>query len=249
MTGKLWSKGASASEDSRIRSKWTPDIVFCRDSRASRKVVRRMLLLEGRGGCCARCGIRTWGEAPLTFELDHINGLRFDHRRENLRFLCPNCHSQTPTHRKGGPYIDEVRVTREFLVREIPKFESVRELVRHYNLSSSAGVYRKIREVVSEEGLEWKPPLLPLRKRSRRSRAEQRRCEECSILISRKATRCKSCAGKLKTKKVDWPPVEELLEMIRDSNFSAVGRYLGVSDNAVRKHLRVRLGENWKFAL
>jgi 5-methylcytosine-specific restriction endonuclease McrA len=32
--------------------------------------------------------------------LDHINGVRDDHRLENLRMLCPNCHSQTPTY--GG---------------------------------------------------------------------------------------------------------------------------------------------------
>ncbi|MDQ2865095.1 MAG: hypothetical protein M3R51_02605 [Candidatus Eremiobacteraeota bacterium] len=30
--------------------------------------------------------------------LDHINGVRVDHRLENLRMLCPNCHSQTETY-------------------------------------------------------------------------------------------------------------------------------------------------------
>lgn len=33
----------------------------------------------------------------LTLQLDHINGINNDHRIENLRFLCPNCHSQTKT--------------------------------------------------------------------------------------------------------------------------------------------------------
>jgi 5-methylcytosine-specific restriction endonuclease McrA len=33
----------------------------------------------------------------LVLELDHINGNNRDHRPNNLRFLCPNCHSQTPT--------------------------------------------------------------------------------------------------------------------------------------------------------
>lgn len=44
---------------------------------------------------CARCGITDWLGQPLSLQLDHINGVNNDHRIENLRFLCPNCHSQT----------------------------------------------------------------------------------------------------------------------------------------------------------
>ena len=45
------------------------------------------------------CGISTWLGEPITLELDHINGNNSDHRLENVRILCPNCHSQTPTYR------------------------------------------------------------------------------------------------------------------------------------------------------
>ncbi|UWF79065.1 MAG: NinG protein [Bacteriophage sp.] len=47
---------------------------------------------------CAICGIDSWQNKPISLHLDHINGINNDHRIENLRFLCPNCHSQTDTY-------------------------------------------------------------------------------------------------------------------------------------------------------
>ena len=47
---------------------------------------------------CAICGISEWQGRPLSLQLDHINGVHDDHRLSNLRFLCPNCHSQTETY-------------------------------------------------------------------------------------------------------------------------------------------------------
>ena len=49
---------------------------------------------------CVKCGNRgEWGGEVLILELDHINGDNNDNRLKNLRMLCPNCHSQTPTFR------------------------------------------------------------------------------------------------------------------------------------------------------
>lgn len=46
---------------------------------------------------CYECQIATWQGKKLSLQLDHINGIHNDHRIENLRLLCPNCHSQTDT--------------------------------------------------------------------------------------------------------------------------------------------------------
>jgi hypothetical protein len=47
---------------------------------------------------CSICGISDWLGEKLSLHLDHINGINNDNRLENLRFLCPNCHSQTDTY-------------------------------------------------------------------------------------------------------------------------------------------------------
>jgi Zn finger protein HypA/HybF involved in hydrogenase expression len=58
------------------------------------------LISEGiKVNVCERCGVSEWNGSPLNCELDHIDGDRSNHRLENLKILCPNCHSQTPTFR------------------------------------------------------------------------------------------------------------------------------------------------------
>ena len=43
-----------------------------------------------------------WNGSPLNLVLDHKNGVSGDNRPKNLRFLCPNCNAQLPTHGGGN---------------------------------------------------------------------------------------------------------------------------------------------------
>jgi predicted RNA-binding Zn-ribbon protein involved in translation (DUF1610 family) len=61
--------------------------------------LRTALIQLGRTYVCEACGLGPeWNGNALVLELDHINGLRYDNRPANLRFLCPNCHAQTTSY-------------------------------------------------------------------------------------------------------------------------------------------------------
>jgi len=64
------------------------------------RIARRLIadgVFENR---CAICSLDpVWQGKPLTLVLDHVNGPD-NWNLENLRLLCPNCHTQTPNY--GG---------------------------------------------------------------------------------------------------------------------------------------------------
>jgi Zn finger protein HypA/HybF involved in hydrogenase expression len=79
------------------RKKLPLELALVENSSYSRKDLKRRLIedkiLENK---CQKCKLgNEWGGEPLSLQMDHINGVYNDNRLENLRLLCPNCHSQT----------------------------------------------------------------------------------------------------------------------------------------------------------
>ena len=63
-------------------------------------------LIQERGHSCESCQLQEWLNNPIVLEMDHINGHRDNNERNNLRLLCPNCHSQTQTWRRRKSSLD-----------------------------------------------------------------------------------------------------------------------------------------------
>lgn len=58
----------------------------------------RQYVLKTREHVCSECGIsEEWNGKKLTLQIDHIDGNSDNSKLDNLRFLCPNCHTQTET--------------------------------------------------------------------------------------------------------------------------------------------------------
>ena len=151
--------------------------MFIKNSKATRSTTKKEIISKNLIPYkCSICGLSKWLNENISLHLDHINGVRDDNRLKNLRFLCPNCHSMTPTYC----------------------------------------------------GRALKKP--------------DKHCFDCRIKIYHTSTRCLSCANKMRSRKgypkINWPSVKELQRRLKACSFSALGRELGVSDNAIRKHIK-----------
>ena len=62
------------------------------------KLKKRLIDAGLKKNICEICNVDKWNGKQLTMHLDHIDGNRYNHNLENLRILCPNCHSQTDTY-------------------------------------------------------------------------------------------------------------------------------------------------------
>lgn len=95
-TGQAWAKNKPA------KNKLASDdiLVMRRPDQGREDVVRlrRAMLEIGISEVCSECGLHSeWNGKPIRLQVDHIDGQYWNNTRSNLRFICPNCHTQTGT--------------------------------------------------------------------------------------------------------------------------------------------------------
>jgi hypothetical protein len=109
--------------------------------------LKDILLKNGIEYKCSECEISEWNNKKLSLHLDLINGINNDNRIDNLRFLCPNCHSLTDTYcgkNNGVKYsVKTKKITDETLLKSMKVSKTVVEALNNVGMAG-AGNYNRI---------------------------------------------------------------------------------------------------------
>lgn len=94
-----WHKRGTGFKAGTAHSKWVPvDEYFIFKIRNNKTTKRKLILTALKEEKCEICKLPPiWEGKFLALQLDHIDGNWKNNRLENLRLLCPNCHTQTET--------------------------------------------------------------------------------------------------------------------------------------------------------
>jgi len=164
---------------------------------ASDRTLRERLLRDGTltNECC-ECGRGpTKNDAPLTLQLDHIDGDHFNNDVANLRIMCPNCHYQTPTHRGRNKPL-HLRARRG----EWCSTCDIRLSVVTGSCLKCDGIKRTATQTYTCKDCPTIIPYTSVRCASCKEKHKKRNtCIEpnCGAKIGVKATRCKHCSNKI----------------------------------------------------
>ena len=165
---------------------------------------------------CELCGQNEeWKGKKMSLILDHINGDPMDNRLENLQIVCPNCNATLPTHcrgnRKKKPTHDQCECGKKKKIKS-----KICKTCNYKNLGKGKKKHN-----------------------NQQYKQTTYNCTKCNKSLSdkRETALCIACYNK-KRRKVTRPPYYQLLKEIKETNYSAVGRKYGVSDNAIRKWVK-----------
>ena len=146
-------KGKSAVIKTNKLNNVKKEDILKENCRHQRTVLRRYIIKNNLIPYkCAICGCTEWQGKTLSLELDHINGVNNDNRLENLRFLCPNCHSQTLTYGSRNQQLNssEYDIPDDLRKMVEEKYDEVKSVKR---VSSILGIRRcVVTKIVNESG-------------------------------------------------------------------------------------------------
>jgi hypothetical protein len=111
---------------------------------------QRRVLREQNNQCMICGNPPLWMNKPIKFHFDHINGNHLDNSRENVRFICPNCHSQTETYCR---YRVENRVSDEIFVKTLQENNwKIDPSLKQLNLVRGGDNWKRAKRLMKQYG-------------------------------------------------------------------------------------------------
>lgn len=110
---------------------------------------RKVRVLHEQDGRCNHCNINEWRGKPIVLEIEHKNGDRTDHRRENLEAICPNCHSQTPTWRgRNLTNTGKAKISDEDFLKALTEYPTIAKALTSLGLAPKGGNYNRAKRLL-----------------------------------------------------------------------------------------------------
>ena len=109
------------------------------------------VLIEERGHQCECCGLAEWMNKPITLELEHIDGDNRNNVKENLKLLCPNCHSYTDTWKgKNSVRLKEKKyVEDDVFIEALNTTKNVRQALLKLGLTPKGANYERAYNLIN----------------------------------------------------------------------------------------------------
>jgi Zn finger protein HypA/HybF involved in hydrogenase expression len=106
---------------------------------------------------CDKCDIDEWLGNIITLHLDHIDGNNKNNTLSNLRFLCPNCHSQTDTYcgrnKNGGKRISNTIIDDDSLIEIMRNEKTPFDVFKNTGLGISKFNYDRVYKLALENSI------------------------------------------------------------------------------------------------
>jgi Zn finger protein HypA/HybF involved in hydrogenase expression len=136
-----WAKGKTITHN---------DDIFIENSKYSNELVKHRIVKDNLFEyCCTKCGIDSWQGETIVLDLDHINGNNKDNRLENLRYLCPNCHSQTDTFKGRNKNNGKQKISDNELLSAYNKCNNIRQALLNVGLAAKGGNYERMKRLIA----------------------------------------------------------------------------------------------------
>jgi Zn finger protein HypA/HybF involved in hydrogenase expression len=112
------------------------------------RIIKEFNLIEYK---CSECKIEHWNNKKITLELDHIDGDSANCKLLNLRYLCPNCHSQTTTYKGKNLNTGKIKISDEELMNSLNQHKNTRQALIEVGLSPRGGNYARVARLLTKK--------------------------------------------------------------------------------------------------